>query len=194
MNARKSILFDGNEFWTEKANSKFDVGMGSWDGAEVCELVGLLALYKMTTEQNIFQEDEVILYRDDGLSALKGNGHDIDFKRKKLISLFKSLGLEVTCVINTTRVNFLDVTLDLLNGTYKIYIKQNCKLKYVAYGSNHPQTVLKNIPLNINRRLQSISSNAECFNNEINTYQRAIEESGYNLKLNFDKSLLTVKF
>ena len=43
MQARKSLLFDNNKSPRQKqgANPMFDVTMGSFDGAEVCELVGL---------------------------------------------------------------------------------------------------------------------------------------------------------
>ena len=43
--SRKSLLFDNNEPWIKKEqSSNFDVAMGSYDGAEVCELVGLFLL------------------------------------------------------------------------------------------------------------------------------------------------------
>jgi hypothetical protein len=44
--ARKSLLFGNGELWTKKygSNSLFDVTMGSFDGAEICELVGLFIL------------------------------------------------------------------------------------------------------------------------------------------------------
>ena len=45
-NARKSLLFYDNKTW-KKTESIFDVTMGAYDGAEVCELVGLLILEKM---------------------------------------------------------------------------------------------------------------------------------------------------
>ena len=41
MNARRSFLFHNSEPWIKKENSKFDVTMGAFDEAEVCELVGL---------------------------------------------------------------------------------------------------------------------------------------------------------
>ena len=44
LNARKTVLFDGQDYWTKKGNSKFDAGMGSYDGAECCEIVGLYSL------------------------------------------------------------------------------------------------------------------------------------------------------
>ena len=43
--ARKSLLFNDEKTWMKKQNdSLFDVTMGSFDGAEVCELVGLYIL------------------------------------------------------------------------------------------------------------------------------------------------------
>ena len=42
MHCRKSLLFLGKETWKKKSTeSCFDVTMGSFDGAEICELVGL---------------------------------------------------------------------------------------------------------------------------------------------------------
>ena len=42
MHCRKSLLFFGNKTYKEKSTeSCFDVTIGSFDGAETCELVGL---------------------------------------------------------------------------------------------------------------------------------------------------------
>ena len=35
---RKSLLVSKDEIWVEKDNSSFDVAIGSFDGAEICEL------------------------------------------------------------------------------------------------------------------------------------------------------------
>lgn len=51
----------------KKENESFDVTMGSYDGAEVCELVGLFILSKLT---NVAGMDSIGLYRDDGLAVL----------------------------------------------------------------------------------------------------------------------------
>ena len=64
MHSRKSLLFDKNESWAKKGNANlFDVSMGSFDGAEVCELVGLLALSKLKTMGQPLSDMEV---RDQG--------------------------------------------------------------------------------------------------------------------------------
>ena len=41
--ARKSLLFSGDAEWMKKNGDLFDVTMGSYDGAEVCELVGCIS-------------------------------------------------------------------------------------------------------------------------------------------------------
>ena len=65
--AKSSVLFSQNKTWCKKTSSSlFDVTMGSFDGAETCELVGLYLLSKLPPEYST----EVGLYRDDGLAAL----------------------------------------------------------------------------------------------------------------------------
>ena len=48
--ACKSLLFDKTSVWVKKDKSQFDVAMGSYDGTEVCELVGLYLLNLLTNE------------------------------------------------------------------------------------------------------------------------------------------------
>ena len=65
-------------------------------------------------------------------------------------------------------------------------MKPNNKLSYVHQQSNHPPALLKNIPLNINKRLTSISSSKEVFDESIAPYQKALTESGYDHKLTYN--------
>ena len=56
-----------NQSWSKRnTDSVFDVTMGSFDGAEVCELVGLFILNSL---QERFGEN-VGLYRDNGLAVV----------------------------------------------------------------------------------------------------------------------------
>ena len=46
MHCRKSLLFNNLDIWTKKEGNKdFDVTIDSFDGTEICELVGLYILY-----------------------------------------------------------------------------------------------------------------------------------------------------
>ena len=65
-------------------------------------------------------------------------------------------------------------------------MKPDNKLSYVHQQSNHPLALLKNIPLNINKRLTSISSSKEVFDEAIAPYQKALTESGYDHKLTYN--------
>ena len=67
MHCKKSLLCFGfgfgNEIWKKKSTeSCFDVTMGSFDGAEMCELVGL---YIQSNLENILPKTNFGLYRDD---------------------------------------------------------------------------------------------------------------------------------
>ena len=89
---RKSLLFNDNKTWVKNDNdSLFDVTMGSYDGAEICELVGLFILNQLSEQ---FGKDNVGLYRDDGLMLIDGtSGKIADKTRKDLHTLFNDFGL-----------------------------------------------------------------------------------------------------
>ena len=60
MHRRKSLLFFGNETWKKiSTENYFDVTMGSFDGAEICELVGL---YIQSNLENILPKTNFGLY------------------------------------------------------------------------------------------------------------------------------------
>ena len=117
MYSRKSLLFDSNNIWIKKdGDPNFDVTMGSYDGAEICELVGLHILQVLGEK---YGKDKIGLYRDDGLACF-GNikASQVERIRKELISIFKTeFKLNITSETNLKIVNVLDVTLNLNTGT-----------------------------------------------------------------------------
>ena len=139
---RKSLLFYGNEAWKEKdADTTFDVTMGSYDGAELCELIGI---YIQSFLTNIVSKDNMGLYKDGGLFILrKINKEQIDRVQKKIISIFKNIDFKIEIVTNLTEVDFLDVTFNLENNRYRPYKKPNEKLIYIDVSSNHPPQIKK---------------------------------------------------
>lgn len=181
---KKSFLFDQNSPWVKKnGNEEFDITMGSFDGAESCELVGLLILNKIS---HVFGNGDCGLYRDDGLALLRNtNGHESDKKRKELIRIFKSLGLGITIEVNLKTVNFLDVTLNLSDESYRPYQKPNDTTIYINKNSNHPPNITKQLPKTINKRINDISSNKEIFENSAAHYNEALKLCGYTEKLSY---------
>ena len=126
MHSRKSLLFSDNTVWMKKGESLFDVTMGSHDGAEICELVGLYLLNQMRQK---FPSINFGLYRDDGLGCYKKKpGPTMERTRKAIIQLFKSNNLSITIEANMNQVNFLDTTLNLIDGKFRPYRKPNDNL------------------------------------------------------------------
>ena len=100
LHARKSLLFSKNKPWEKTINeSLFDITMGSYDGAEICELVGL---YILSFLGKVYGIQNVGLYRDDGLACLhKISGPASDKIRKDMIRPFReNLGLKITITTN----------------------------------------------------------------------------------------------
>ena len=186
MQTKKSFLFSKGTPWSKKGDSNFDVAMGSFDGAETCDLVGLYILSELS-KLNI----EVGLYRDDGLGVSSLSPRQLEGTKKKICSIFKKLGLSITIEANKKIVDFLDITMNLENNTYKPFIKPSDTPLYVDRESNHPHNVTKNIPAAVNRRLSTISSNEEMFWSAAPLYQEALNKSGYNYKLKYEPQLET---
>ena len=142
--ARKSLLFDKDNVWVKKDNPKFDVTMGSYDGAELCELVGLYLLDLLTEE---FRKQNIGLYRDDGLSCFENiSVPDSEKMKKKLFKIFKSNRLSITVECSLIVTDFLDVTFDLKFPTYYRYRKPNNELLHINKHSNHPPSIINQIP------------------------------------------------
>ena len=183
-NARKSLLFTNNCAW-QKKTGLHDVTMGSFDGCEVCELVGLYILDKI---KETFPNLTFGLYRDDGLGVHKRQrGTHVERMKNKLIDLFKSFGLKITIETKKTVVDFLDTTLNLNDSSYMPYRKPLDTPQYVNCQSNHPASVLKQIPVAVEKRLNDISSSKEIFENAKGDYEDALKRSGFKQKLKWSE-------
>ena len=181
--SRKSLLFSGQDCWIKKDNDLFDVTMGAYDGAEVCELVGLYLLKKIA---QIIPQSNVGLYRDDGLAAISNaNGPKLDKIRKKLHEIFKAEKLKIVVQVNMIEVDFLDVHLCMQSGTFRPFMKPNNTLQYIHADSNHPKNITKNIPTMIERRLSGLSSTRDIFEEDKKPYEEALKLSGYDTTLSY---------
>ena len=151
--------------------------MGSFDGAEVCELVGLYLLDKLS---KLLGKDNVGLYRDDGLAAVRStSGPVLDKMRKNIITVFKNKGLGITIDTNLIETDFLDVTFNLATGKFFPYRKPNNIPLYINVKSNHPPLIIKDLPKMINKKLSDLSSNKEAFDKAKPLHEKSLHESGY---------------
>ena len=178
--SRKSLLFWDNNIWMKK-ESIFDVTMGSYDGAEVAELVGLYLLNKIKL---LFDIECSGLYRDDGLIVVKNMpGPSVERSRKQLIKIFADEGLRITTESNLTQTDYLDVTLNLPSGKFWPFRKPNDQPLYINNQSNHPFSIKKQIPEMVSKRISKLSCSKEVFDNTASIYNQALQNSGYTNKL-----------
>ena len=166
-------------------NPMFDVTMGSFDGAEICEIVGLYLLDKLSV---LLHKEDVGLYRDDGLAVVdNANGPKLDKLRKKIITIFKAEGLSITIETNLRETDFLDVTFNLHTNKYFPYRKPNNDPLYINIYSNHPSTTKKELRKMINKRLSELSCDKDAFDKAKGIYEKALNDSNFKSTLNFNK-------
>ena len=80
-----TLLFCEDQSWVRKMGANFDVTMGSFDVAEVCELVGIFLLNQLT---NLFDKGDVGLYYDDGLAIIRNPTGPITGKCGRMSNIF----------------------------------------------------------------------------------------------------------
>ena len=175
----KTLLYHAEDFWVKKGDhDMFDIPMGSYHGAEICELVGLKILHTLSA---IINPNNYGLYRDDGIAVIKNQSPcKLRQIEKNIRSTMKKIGFNITIDSGLKITDFLDVTLDLTNNTYYPYKKPNTKLMYVNCNSNHPPHIIKQIPKMVNRRLCAISKNEQAYQQASGEYMDALKLSGYN--------------
>ena len=93
---------------------------------------------------NIYNRNSIGLYRDDGLAVFKNTSGPQSEKIKKTFQkMFKNKGLDIIINCNMKIVNYLDVTLNLNDGSYR----PNEETSYIHVNSDHPTSILKQHPI-----------------------------------------------
>ena len=129
---------------------------------------------------------DIGLYRDDGLGVMRGIGKpEIERRKKKIIQIFKKHDLKITVSTGMTAVDYLDLEFDLKFNSFKPYRKPGSEPIYVHKHSNHPPSILKQIPKNIAHRLSDNSSNQAIYQRAAPDYVKALQQGGFNDNLEY---------
>ena len=135
---------------------------------------------------NKYNPNNIGLYRDDGLAVFKNTSGPQSEKIKKTFQkMFKNKGLDIIINCNMKIVNYLDVTLNLNDGSYRPYKKPNDETNYIHVNSDHPPSILKQLPVSIQKWLSSLSSSKEMFKETTPYYEQYLSNCGYKEKLNY---------
>ena len=119
MHSRKSLLFNNNKIQVKQDNPDFDVTMGNFDRAEVCESVGLylLNILKLNFVEKISDSTEKMVCFENN------SGHELEKIEKKIYESFKDDGLNITIENYLHITDYLHVTVNLKTGKYYPYRK-----------------------------------------------------------------------
>ena len=104
-----------------RGNEDFDVTVGNNDEVEISELLGLLMLgiqyiyFKITLLGYVEMMVQVCLV------VKHLSGPETERLRKNVVKTFKDCGLSIRSKTNLKIVDYLDVTFDLQNNSYKLY-------------------------------------------------------------------------
>ena len=101
-------------------------------------------------------------------------------------------GFRITIEVGHTKMDFLDVSLELANDTYRPYRKANSKLSYIHKSSNHPLHIKSTLPQMIEKRIRTLSKSQQVFDEAKLCYNQALEESGYKHKLAYEPPTLQI--
>ena len=84
-------------------------------------------------------------------------------------------------------MDYLGVTFNLTDSSYRPFNKTNNEINYIHKQSNHPPSIIKHLPLSVERSLSKLSSNEKIINDSIPIYQKALIKAGYKHKLTYQK-------
>ena len=120
---RNSLLFNDQQTWIKRDNGLFDLTMGAYNGAEICELAGNHLLYKLS---KLYEKKDIPLYREDGLVVFKNkSGPKLEKIKKSIQSIFRENELKIAIQCNLEIVDYLDVTFNLTDSSYHPFSKTN---------------------------------------------------------------------
>ena len=91
--------------------------------------------------------------------------------KEKASQMFKDENLKIVVNVNMVKVDFLDIHLNIETGITRPFKKPNNTLQYIHKNSNHPKNIFKNIPAMIGKRLSSLSSTRQIFEEEKQPYK-----------------------
>ena len=71
---------------------------------------------------------------------------------------------------------------------YKPFHKLNSKINYIYRESNHPPSIIKQLPLPVESRSSKLSSDENVFIQAVSVYHEALKRAKYNHKLSYNNS------
>ena len=125
----------------KKGESNFNIILSAYNATEVWELIGIFMLSILSKH---ISKNHIELYRDDSLAISKNLSRSRSRKTQQKVSkIFKEKYQDIIVQCNLKINNYLDITLNLNDGSWRLYRKPNKETNYVHINSDHPLSVIK---------------------------------------------------
>ena len=102
--------------------------------------------------------------------------------------IFKSKGLDIVIQCNMKVVDYLDVTLNLIDGSFKPFRKPDDETNYIHAESDHTPNIIKQLSISVEKIISDLSSSEEIFVQSKQYYQDALMKSGHTYELKYNPS------
>ena len=80
----------------------------------------------------------------------------------------------------------LEVTLNLSGDLHKHFHKPNSEINHIHRESNHPPSILKQLPISVKSHLSKLSSGETVFIQAASIYHEALKRAGHKHKLKYN--------
>ena len=98
--------------------------------------------------------------------------------KRSLLKTFKDFGLEIVAESNLRIVNYLNVTLNLNDGSFRPCHKLDDIIQYINKESNHPPNLIKHLQASIEKRLSNNSPEEKIFKESAIYYEDTLNKAG----------------
>ena len=86
------------------------------------------------------------MYRDDGLAVFKNKtGPESEKIKRSIQAIFRENELKITIWCYLKIVDYLDVTFNLTDSSYRPFNKTNNEINYIHKQSNQPASIIKQL-------------------------------------------------
>ena len=103
-----------------------------------------------------------------------------------MMHIFEEFNLKTTATANQKITNFLDITLNLSNGSYQPFKKPNDDTIYIHSHSNHPPSIIRHLSISISQRISTkLSSDHATFQLAAPTYNNVLKHRGFRSNIEF---------
>ena len=133
-------------------------------------------------------KNHIRLYRDESLGILRNTSDPkAEILKKKFQKLFKEKDLDIIVQCNLKITNYLDITPNLNDGSYRPYKKSFEETNYIHVNSDHPSLIIKEILRSVGKRLSILLSLKNIFQESAIYYEKCLKNRGYKSKLQYQQ-------